>query len=124
MKFKTCPKCCSKRLGDRWTNSRKLQQWCGGGNEWDDECDWKGEPRIPEQQKVSAERTIGLGPWCYHLFDKYGHIMTYSQGFGSQKETEEALFKELEKGKKNEEHGPYSGVVWPPSAVVRGTYYE
>jgi hypothetical protein len=124
MKFEKCPKCGSEDLVDCWTNGRKLQQHCNSEDDWEESCGWKGEPRIPEQQKVSAIRTISVGPWCYHLFDKYGHSLSYSQGFGSQEETEEALFKELEKGMKNEEYGPYSGVVWPPSTVVRGVYYE
>ncbi len=131
MKFKACPKCGSKDLGDRWVSGRKLQQYCSNNDMWDrggwDEnegCGWKGEPRIPEKQKVSVERPVSVGCWCYHLFDKYGHTMTYSQGFGSKKETETVLLKELEKGKTNTEYGPYSGVIWPPTTIVRGTYYE
>jgi len=61
MKLKVCPKCGSKNLGDRWTNGRKLEQYCNGKSEWEDEvCLWVGEPRTPEKIRITNTKDLRI----------------------------------------------------------------
>jgi len=119
--FTFCPKCESRDLGDQWVGpGRTLQQYCRN-------CDWEGTKRVPEQKIVHTKKEIKVNQFYgfeYHLFDRFGHIMVYSKTYPNEKAAELDLEREIERGKKDVEAGPYKGVLWPATTVVEGKLYE
>jgi hypothetical protein len=116
MKLKNCPQCGESYLGDRWQPRRKLQQYCH-------ECDWIGKPRTPEKQRISAVKTIPANHFSgfqYEVFDKYGHPLIHSQSYETEEEARKDLRKDLNRGKINENAGPYTAVLWPATVKVKG----
>ena len=119
MKFTKCPKCGSRHLTDRWKKNRKLQQSC-------DECKWQSPIRTPEIIKIETIKRVIVNQFngfCYEVFDKYGHIMTYSRSYNKKKEAEFYLFQEMTRGKEDRDAGPYTGILWPDVVCVKGEVF-
>jgi hypothetical protein len=149
MKFDKCPQCGNKELGDRWTSrgqhTRMLEQHCDAVDEdevlaakdtrsewhhsWGEYvrvCNWVGEARYPEVQKIvrsSSQRFNKAG--CYEIFDRFGHTMCLSRGFGTKAEAMPDIQRELKRGVTDTDAGPYKALWWAPSgAYDRGTFVE
>lgn len=122
MKFDKCPKCgaSSTYLNDYWTKGRKLKQFCI-------ECDWEGEPRVPETIPVESTKQVQVHKffgWCYSVFDRYGHTLIVSKAHSSRECAVEALNKDLDIWNKNPDVGPCKAVLWPPSVSVEGQVFR
>ena|SRR5581483_6862173 len=119
--FKTCPKCESTSLGDRWVGpGRMLQQYCYN-------CDWLGEARIPEQKEIELIKEITVGRFhgsYYEVFDRYGHLMISSRYYNNEKDAERELQRELAYGLEDKDAGPYKAVLWPATVIVAGKLYD
>lgn len=115
MKFKECPVCESDDLGDRWQRGRKLRQYCC-------DCEWKGEPRIPEHREIKTTKKVNVkhGGLNYELYDRYGYIMESSRSYSNEDEMIEAIQKRLETGKTDKNAGPYTVIIWPEYIEVEG----
>ena len=119
MKVEECPNCCSSVLIEAIGPGRKTRQEC-------EYCDWCGEYYIPEQLQIKTTKTINIsrfGGFEYHVFDKYGGIVVYSQTFYTFEEAEKAVKRELEYSK-DKEGGPYTAILWPATVVVEGKVYK
>jgi len=115
-----CPNFCDSSLGDRWVTGRMLQQYCH-------ECGWKGEPRIPEKLPIVVVKQLQVGQFWgfqYQVFDRYGHIMISSRYYDKKKDAKDALEKDLERGKKDMDAGPYTAVFWPARVLVEGKVFK
>jgi hypothetical protein len=124
MKIKTCPNCGSTDLGDRWANGRKLMQYCH-----EEECNWIGEPRTPEKRRITDTKHLRIDDfygWDFIIYDKYGHESVTSQTFNTEKEAMKELERDLAHGEKNEDGGPYTGVLFktPLSVVLKGKMFK
>ena len=120
MKKAKCPYCGDEYLSDFWKPERKLQQQCK-------ECGWKGEIRTPEKKEIVPSKNVQVNNFygfCFHIFDKYGYIMTSSRSYDTKEEAKEELLKGLAKGKKDIPGGPYTGILWPDIVKVKGTVYK
>ena len=118
MKVNECPEC-GNEIVDRWQRGRKLQQAC-------EICDWQGEIRIPEKIEIKTVKEVTVNQFygfCYQVFDRYGHIMTYSKSYETEGQAEEDLLQEIEQGKRDEDGGPYVGILWPSIVNVKGKIY-
>ena len=119
MKLTKCPTCGNKSLSDQWQRNRKLQQACS-------ECGWLGKIRTPEILEVRTSKDVCVNQFngfCYQVFDKYGHIMTFSRTYYAEEEAEKELLKELKQGKSDKDAGPYTGILWPDVVCVEGKVY-
>ena len=145
MKLDKCPQCGHDDLSDRWSSKggRLLEQYCRGIDE--DEvlppehyeekfhdgwnmmvrvCNWVGEARTPEVQKVRTIRKYG---WecdrgsLIEIFDRFGHTTSYGGNYGD--DVEAYIAKELARGLTNADAGPYKAVYWKGS-VRRGVVYD
>ena len=133
MKLDKCPQCGNKDLSDRWSSKGKrlLEQHCDGidedevlpegqyNNEYDGwgnpgrVCNWVGEARTPEVQKIkktSSHRFNMAG--SYSIYDRFGHTMCLSQGFGSKKDAMPHIQKYLKRGVTDADAGPYTALWW------------
>jgi hypothetical protein len=124
MKFETCPKCGNTDLGDRWVTGRKLMQYCG-----DDDCGWNAIPRTPERKHITNMvdiRVDGFYGWAYHTYDKYGHVACYSRTYSSEAKALKELEDDLKRSSKDEDGGPYTGVLFftPASVKVKGKMFK
>ena len=120
MKLNKCPRCGNRNLSDKWKPKRKLQQSC-------DECGWRGEIRTPEVVKIKTTKEVMVNQFygfCYEVFDRYGHITTHSRSYNTEKDAEAALHQEIERGEKNKDAGPYTGILWPKAIYVKGKVYR
>lgn len=124
-KLNICPKCGDANLGDRWAHGRMLRQHCTGEDEdTGRDCDWIGEPRIPERKRVStARRGWAQGRIEYHIYDRYGHTLTCSRAHGTAAEASAAMFRELDRGETDTDAGPYVGVLWKTGRAIKGVKY-
>lgn len=115
-----CPLCDSRNLGDCWVGpGRKLQQYCH-------ECSWRGSPRVPEQKLVLSTKEVIVGQFYgfhYEIFDCFGHLMVSSRTYTDEKEAEQNLQLEIERGKKDVNAGPYTAVLWPATVQVTGKVF-
>src|ERR1035437_3986273 len=125
MKVKTCPKCGSKSLGERWAKGRKLEQYCNGSD--GEDCYWVGEPYTPSKKRIANTDTLRLGEfvgWHYIVYDKYGHVQTDSATYGTR---EEALKELVEDFTPRQDYvapaAPLTAVLFnvPASIVIKGT---
>lgn len=126
MKVKCCPKCDATGLSEIWANGRKLMQRC---NNSDDGCYWRGEPYTPPKRRVIATKDLRIDDfsgWDYVVYDKYGHTMTLSQTFSGSTAAMKELERELVRGEKDENAGPYTGVLFktPYRVVLKGTMFR
>ena len=113
-KLRKCPEC-GESLSDCWTVGRKLQQRC--------DCGWKGEPRIPEIQVIEDTKTISVNQFSgynYEIFDKYGHITTYSRSYYNKIEAEKEMKDDLVKHNKSTDMSPCTAILWPDKVIVKG----
>lgn len=120
MKRKTCPKCETINLGDRWVAGRKLQQYCR-------ECLWKGEPRIPELIKKIDTKEIMVNyfdGFNYEIFDKYGHNLLSSKYYSTKTEAIASLKKQLKLCNSDPLVSPCTGIFWPNVITVKGEIYK
>ena len=120
MKLNKCPECGNKHLSDNWKRKRKLQQICN-------ECGWCGKIRTPEVVKIKTTKKVTVNQfhgYCYEIFDKYGHIMVYSKSYDTEKEAEVALHQETNRGEKDKDAGPYTGILWPNTICIKGKVYK
>ena len=118
--LKECFNCGSTNLGDRWTAGRLLEQHCY-------ECGWTAQPRIPEKLPIVVVKQVKVNQfWGFHyeVFDRYGHMMVSSRYYDKEDEAETALNKELERGKKDFNAGPYTAVLWPARTLVEGRVFK
>jgi hypothetical protein len=120
-KVEVCPNCGGTDLGDQWWGGgRLLKQYCRG-------CTWRGPTRVPEQREVKITKKVLTGQfagWYYEVFDRYGHAMIYSRHYQSEEEADKDLQREMESGRKDQEAGPYTGVLWPAYVEVQGKVYR
>ena len=128
MKLKACPKCGCKNLGDRWTNGRKLEQYCLADGE-EEYCTWVGQPRTPERKRITNTKDLRVDEfygWDYIVYDKFGHASTYSQTFGTEREAMTDLADELKQGVKDKDGGPYTAVLFktPSKVVLKGKMFK
>lgn len=115
-KVKVCPQCGNDDLNDYWRNGRKLQQSCS-------ECDWKGEERTPEKQRIVFTKKVmtgQFGGWHYEIYDQYGHVTTYSKTYSERSKALEELTKHIEQQEKSPNCGPCTAILWPPFVIVKG----
>jgi|ERR1035441_10356960 hypothetical protein len=135
MKVKVCPKCGSKRLGERWSKGRMLQQYCHGLSsvgdyEEDSHCSWVGEPYVPSLNRITNKDTLRLDEfvgWHYLVYDKYGHLSTDSATHDSRAEAMEALEENLTPREGYDDPAaPYTAVLFniPPSITIKGKMYR
>ena len=120
VKLKRCPRCDEPHLADEWQRGRKLRQRCY-------ECDWVGEPRTPEKQRIQQTRTISVGPFSgfhYEIFDQYGHAMVSSRYYGKRETAVKELRADLESHSKMPNAGPCKGVLWPATVKVKGELFK
>lgn len=109
-----CPKCeaPTRRI---WVKNRMLQQECR-------ECGWEGKPFVPPRQAVRSTRSVGTGNgWCYETFDQYGHTTCFSEAFGTKAQATREARKDVKSTSAIPGYGRCTAIVWPPSAVLRGT---
>jgi len=114
--MKTCPKCGSSSLSDCLATGRKLQQRCN-------ECYWKGELRTPKRRRIETTKLVAVdhfGGIIYETFDKYGQPITHSETFRNEAQAKKEMMKELEQGLKDEDGGPYTGIIWPAEVKATG----
>ena len=120
MKPKECPKCKSIYIGDHWCKGRMLRYYCR-------DCYWQDEPRIPEIIPIPTTKTVFVNQFygfVYEIYDKYGHIATYSRTYHTEEETKAALMEELTNMNKYEDYFPCTGIIWPKSIEVQGKVYK
>lgn len=141
VKLDKCPKCGNKNLGDHWSgrgpHGRMLEQVCeaelddasecedyaDNGFEIVPVCGWKGEPRTPEPEKITGMRPT----WAadrgsqIEIFDRFGHTMAVWSPHTKNPLAEAE--KDLERGLKDEDAGPYTAVIWNGS-VRKGRIYQ
>ena len=120
MKPNECPKCESTNIGDRWCKGRKLRYYCR-------ECYWQDEPRIPETIPISTTKTVSVNQFygfVYEIYDKYGHISTYSKTYQTEEEVKNAMLEDLNNCNKHEDYFPCTGIIWPKSVVVNGKVFR
>jgi len=111
-----CPKCESVDTGDRWVRDGKLQRYCRV-------CNWRDIARIPETLVIQTRKEVLVGLFYgfhYDLFDRYGHYRTCSRYFKTKEEALQELNKEIDHGRKDQNRGPYTAVLWPSTAVIEG----
>jgi len=119
-KIKNCPDCGEELHSDCWAGGRKLQQKCS-------ECDWKGEPRIPDTQKIKSTKKICAGMFYgyhYEIFDKYGHISTSSRYYDSKKEAHKEMMEDLTKENTWPDYSPCTAILWPSEVTVKGESFK
>jgi hypothetical protein len=146
-KLNKCPQCGHTELGDRWSSKgrRLLEQHCEGIDEdeelpkgqyrnefyhnwgrWVRVCNWVGEARTPEVLKIvrsSSDMFNKAG--CYEIFDRFGHAMCLSRGFGTKKDAMPEIQRELKRGVTDPDAGPYKALWWSSAgAYDRGTFVE
>ena len=144
MKLKACPQCGNKELGDRWSSkgNRLLEQYCDALDEgevlaygqyndnWHDGggnpirvCNWVGEARTPEVQKiVKSSSHLFNRAGTYSIYDRFGHTMCLSQGFGSKKDAMPYIQEYLKRGVTDVDAGPYTALWWSSAgAYDKGT---
>lgn len=126
MKHKTCPKCGSSDLGDRWCTGRKLQQFCKND---DEDCNWKGDLRIPERIKITDTKDLRVDNFCgwdYIIYDKYGHVSVYSRTYNSKDKALKELEYDITVKNENDPVSPYTGVLFktPPTIKIRGEMFK
>jgi len=120
MKLTACPKCESASLGDQWVRGRRLQQYCHS-------CDWRGEDRVPEQLEIKTKKVVAVGRFYgfeYEVFDRFGHLSISSRTYATETEAVQQLKRDLERGKKDEQAGPYTAVLWPAQVEVEGEVFD
>jgi hypothetical protein len=127
MKFGNCPECGCKDLGDRWVSGRKLQQYCHDGH--DDNCHWVGTPRIPETIPITPYKDLRVDNfkgWDYIIYDKYGHVSTYSRSYVTEEEATKILEAELNREYPNDPAAPYTGVLFftPHTVKLEGKIFK
>ena len=117
-KLRNCPEC-EESLSDCWTVGRKLQQKC--------DCGWKGQPRIPEIQVIEDTKIISVNQFFgfnYEIFDKYGHITTYSRNYHNKIEAEKEMKDDLIKHNKFPDMAPCIAILWPDTVIVHGEVFK
>ena len=130
-KFKQCPRCGrTNTLGDRWCRGRMLQQYCNGGDDFDDDytdrCGWVGLPRVPEKRRITNTRKLRIDDfsgWDYIVYDKYGHESVISRTYHSK----EDAIKELQEDLNIKDAGsPYTAVLFnvPSSVTIKGKVFK
>ena len=114
-----CPKCGDDDpvpLRTCLTDNRMLRKECR-------ECDWHGEPYVPEKKPVKTTKEQSYfqgGSWVYETFDQYGQTCTYSQGFGSEAACTKAAKKDLANINGRPGYGKCQAIVWPPTIKAVG----
>ena len=101
-----CPDCGEPLHSDCWTTGRKLQQKC--------DCGWRGQPRIPEIQRIEDTKTISVNQFSgfnYEIFDKYGHITTFSRSYYSEEEAIKEMRDDLAKHNKWSDYAPCTAIL-------------
>ena len=111
-----CPYCGSDDLHAVLAYGRLNRQIC-------DECSWRSYPFIPATREVTGTKTLSVGAgYHFSTFDKYGQACTSSKGYGTASEAHKDMMEELDAGR-HREGGPYTGVLWPPTAQVKGIIF-
>lgn len=89
-------------------------------------CNWVGEARTPEVQKiVKSSSHLFNRAGHYSIYDRFGHTMCESRGFGSKKDAMPHIQKELKRGVTDPDAGPYKALWWSSAgAYDRGTFVE
>jgi len=126
MKVKSCPKCGCTELGERWSNGRKLEQYCHND---EDHCYWKGEPYTPPKRRITDTKELRIDDfygWDYILYDRFGHVMTLSATESTEAKVMAELERELKRGENDKNGGPYTGVVFktPSRVILKGRMFR
>ncbi len=86
-------------------------------------CGWVGEARTPEVERIVKSMSMLLyhGPH-YTSYDRFGHMMTSSRGFGTKKDAQPDMQRELKRGLTDVDAGPYTVLWWTSKgAYAKGT---
>lgn len=115
MKPKECPTCGSEDIGDRWCAHRMLQYFCR-------ECNWAAQTRTPSRRKITNIKSLLVDDFFgfnYVIYDKYGYESTISRTYNTEKTAQKEMEDDLLRGEKNDDAGPYTGVLFKtPSRVT------
>jgi hypothetical protein len=110
-----CPKC-EESLSTVWVKGRKLQQRCP-------QCYWSGEPYAPPQREIETTRRVSInshGGFQYTVYDRFGWPAMTSRSYPTLRSAQRAAERDIERGRHNEEAGPYTAVLWRDYVEVRG----
>jgi hypothetical protein len=123
-KVECCPECGSTNIGDRWASGRKLQYYCG-----EEDCYWTAEPRTPSKRRITDTKDLRVDDfsgWDYIVYDKYGHVATYSRTYNGEASAMKELERELVRGEKDANAGPYTGVLFqtPSRVTIKGKMFK
>lgn len=122
----TCPWCGEQSLTTRWSSEggRKQQEYCISNTWYDDPsyCGWEGVPYTPAKKRIKTTKKAWTeaAAWCYELFDQYGHVVSFSVSFASEKAATSAAKRDVEHWSANAVYGKCTAVVWPPSVEIHG----
>lgn len=126
IKLTMCQRCGEDNLSVRFSNkgARMLEQYCRStewNGDYDVRCLWVGEAYIPKKRPIKTTKTVNdPGHWCYELFDQYGQVVMYSQGFSSEKIATANAKKVIENSSKIPGYGKCVAVMWPPKVKITG----
>ena len=129
MKYKACPKCGSKQLGERWVKERMLQQYCYIGED-DTHCGWVGEPFVPPRKRITNTTKLRIDDfpgWHYLVYDKYGHIQTDSATYDTQLEAMKELQDDITpRDGYKDPAAPYTAVLFkvPGNVTIEGRMFR
>lgn len=114
MKPKSCPSCDSEDIGDRWCAHRMLQYFCR-------DCEWAAPIRTPSKRKITNIKSLLVDDFFgfdYVIYDKYGHTSTVSRTYSTENAAQKEMEEDLIRGEKNDDAGPYTGVLFKTPAQV------
>lgn len=126
MKIKLCPKCGSSNLGERWSNGRKLVQYCHS----DEDCYWVGEPYTPSKRRITNTtdlRIDNFSGWHYIVYDRFGHIQTDSATYHTKAEAVKEMEEDLTpRAGYNDPAAPYTAVLFnvPSRVTIKGKMFK
>ena len=123
MKPNICPKCGNHSVSDRWCAGRKLQYYC-----YDEDCNWKADPRTPSRRHISNTKEIGINGfsgWDFIVYDKYGHEIIISRSYDSKATAVKDMNEDLEQGQRDKDGGPYTAVLFntPSTITLKGEMF-
>jgi hypothetical protein len=130
MRLKICPYCGGNKFGKRWTDGRKLVQYCNGYDDYQgDNCQWVSDPYTPPKRRITDTKELRIDDFCgwdYIIYDCYGHVKTLSATYNSKPEAMRELERELKQGREDVDGGPYTAVLFktPSKIVLKGKMFR